>query len=139
MKDKEKMKETEVAKYYSLIEEKYPAVNLCSDIWNDFYPILMGKDSNKLDGFVEKYDGTIIQSFVNGIKMDIAPVKNAISTPVNSGFVEGGNCRYKATKRLMFGRSGISHLFNKTYATSIIMRTGKSARDLINDWMSMTA
>lgn len=139
MKDKEKMKETDVAKYYNLIEEKYPAVKLCSDIWNDFYPILMGEDSSKLDGFIKKYDGSIIQSFVNGIKMDIAPVKNAISTPINSGFVEGGNCRYKATKRLMFGRSGISHLFNKTYATSIIMRTGKSARDLINDWMSMTA
>ena len=29
----------------------------------------------------------------------------------------------------MFGRSGLHHLFLKTYAISIIMRTGKSASD----------
>lgn len=135
IKDKAKMQETDTAKYYRIIEEKYPVVKLCSDIWNDFYPILMGDDPDKLDGFLDKYDGSVIQPFVNGIKMDIAPVKNAISTSVSSGFVEGGNCRYKATKRLMFGRSGINHLFNKTYATSIIMRTGKSARDLLSNWI----
>ena len=135
-KDKSKMLGTDTAKYYDIIKERYPAVKLCSDIWNDFYPILMGDDPNKLDEFIDKYDGTIIQPFVNGIKMDIAPVKNAISTSVSSGFVEGGNCRYKSTKRLMFGRSGINHLFNKTYATSIIMRTGKSARDLICEWVN---
>ena len=136
MKDKSKMKDTDTARYYRLIEEKYPVVKLCSDIWNDFHQILMGNDPDKIDGFIEKYDGSAIQPFINGIKMDIAPVKNAISTTISSGFVEGGNCRYKATKRLMFGRSGISHLFNKTYATSIIMRTGKNARDLISEWIS---
>lgn len=99
-----------------------------------FYAILMGDSPDKLDGFLEKYKDSPIESFVNGIKMDIAPVKNAISTSVSSGFVEGGNCRYKATKRLMFGRSGLHHLFLKTYATSIIMRTGKKASDLINKW-----
>ena len=134
MKDKSKMENTETAMYYGLIEEKYPVIKTCSDIWNDFYPILMGHDPDKLDVFLEKYDNSIIQPFINGIKMDIAPVKNAISTSVSSGFVEGGNCRYKATKRLMFGRSGINHLFSKTYATSIIMRKGKRIRELISDW-----
>ena len=137
MKDKTKMKDTNTAQYYNLIEEKYPVIKLCSDIWDDFYPILMGHEPDKIDGFIEKYEESVIQPFINGIKVDIAPVKNAISTTISSGFVEGGNCRYKATKRLMFGRSGISHLFNKTYATSIIMRTGKNARDLISDWISM--
>jgi transposase len=73
---------------------------------------------------------------VNGIKKDIAAVKNAISSLVSSGFVEGGNCRYKSTKRLMFGRSGINHLFKKTYAISIIMRQGKSASGLIDPWLN---
>lgn len=139
IKDKSKMIGTCVAKYYSVIAEKFPAVKLCDEIWNDFYPILMGDDPEKMDGFLTKYEDSAIQPFVNGIRMDIAPVKNAISTNVSSGFVEGGNCRYKAAKRLMFGRSGINHLFNKTYATSIIMRTGKSARELIADWMEMKA
>lgn len=134
MKDKTKMEDTDVARHYSLIAEKFPQVKLCAEIWDGFYAILMGGAPDKLDGFLEKYKASPIEPFINGIKMDIAPVKNAISTSVSSGFVEGGNCRYKATKRLMFGRSGLHHLFLKTYATSIIMRTGKKARDLINKW-----
>lgn len=125
MKDKTKMEDTDVARYYSLIEQKFTQVKVCAEIWNDFNSILMGDDPDKLDGFLEKYKDSPVEPFVNGIKMDIAPVKNAISTSVSSGFVEGGNCRYKATKRLMFGRSGLHHLFLKTYAASIIMRTEK--------------
>ena len=128
------MNETDVYKYYSIIEEHYPEVKLFSDIWNTFYSILMGGAPDKLDDFLDKYENSPITPFVNGIKEDIAPVKAAISSPVSSGFVEGGNCRYKSTKRLMFGRSGLHHLFLKTYAISIIMRTGKSASDLLSDW-----
>ncbi len=69
-------------------------------------------------------------------KKDIAPVRNAISSSISSGFVEGGNCRYKETKRLMFGRSGLHHLFLKIYATSIIMRQGKSISTLLEDWIN---
>jgi hypothetical protein len=36
----------------------------------------------------------------------------------------------------MFGRSGINHLFKKTYAISIIMRQGKSASGLIDPWLN---
>lgn len=135
MKDKTKMEDTDVARYYSLIEQKFPRIKMCAEIWNEFHSILMGDDPDKLDGFLEKYKDSPVESFVNGIKMDIAPVKNAISTSVSSGFVEGGNCRYKATKRLMFGRSSLHHLFLKTYATSIIMRTEKNASDLIGGWI----
>ncbi len=135
LKDRSKMEDTDVAEYYSIIEEKFAQVKACAEIWNDFYPVLMGDDPDKLDGFLKKYEDSPVRSFVNGIKMDIAPVRNAISTSVSSGFVEGGNCRYKATKRLMFGRSGLRHLFLKTYATSIIMRTEKNAGDLIAGWL----
>lgn len=135
MKDKSKMKDSDVAKYYEQILQRYPAIKVCSEIWDAFYPVLMGDDPDKLDSFLDTYENSIIAPFVNGIKKDIAPVKNAISSSVSSGFVEGGNCRYKATKRLMFGRSGISHLFQKTYAISIIMRQGKTARSLIENWL----
>ena len=134
--DKEKMSGSDVEKYYGVIEKRYPVVKLCSEIWNEFHGILMGKDPDQLDGFLEKYEVSPITPFINGIKKDIAPVKAAISSPVSSGFVEGGNCRYKATKRLMFGRSGLHHLFLKTYAISIIMRTGKSVSALISNWLS---
>ena len=136
MKDKGKMKDSDVARYYEPIRQKYQVVNLCAEIWDAFHPILMGNAPDKLDDFLDTYENSIITPFVNGIKRDIAPVKNAISSPISSGFVEGGNCRYKATKRLMFGRSGINHLFLKTYAISIIMRQGKSASSLIENWLN---
>lgn len=138
-KDKTKMEDTDVAKYYHLIKQMFAPVKLCAEIWDDFYSILMGDNSDKLDTFLEKYKDSPVRPFVNGIKMDIAPVKNAISMSVSSGFVEGGNCRYKATKRLMFGRSSLHHLFLRTYATSIIMRTEKNASDLINGWFHKSA
>lgn len=136
MKNKDEMKDSDVVRYYDQIREKYPAVELCSEIWTTFYLILMGDDPDKIDDFLEKYEGSAISPFVNGIKKDIAAVKNAISSLISSGFVEGGNCRYKSTKRLMFGRSGINHLFKKTYAISIIMRQGKSASGLIYPWLN---
>ena len=135
VKDKAQYEDTDVAKHYEIIKQKYSVIEICSEIWESFYNILMGDDPDKLDQFLNKYDSTEIASFVNGIKRDIAPVKNAISSPVSSGFVEGGNCRYKATKRLMFGRSGLNHLFRKTYAISIIMRSGKTSSCLIENWL----
>lgn len=134
--DKEKMKGTDVEKYFSIILEHYPVIKQCEEIWNSFHSILMGNEPEKLDEFLEKYEDSPIKPFISGIKKDIAPVKAAISSKVSSGFVEGGNCRYKATKRLMFGKSGIHHLFLKTYATSIIMRTGKTVKGLLSDWFS---
>ena len=134
--DKEKMKGSDAEKFYSIIEERCPVVKLCSEIWTSFHDILMGDDPDQLDGFLEKYENSPVTPFINGIKKDIAPVKTAISSPVSSGFVEGGNCRYKATKRLMFGRSSLHHLFLKTYAISIIMRTGKSVSGLISHWLN---
>ena len=136
IKNKERMKGSDVEKYYSIIEKRYPVVKLCSEIWTSFHDILMGKDPEQLDGFLEKYENSPITPFIKGIKKDIAPVKAAISSSVSSGFVEGGNCRYKATKRLMFGRSGLHHLFLKTYAISIIMRTDKSVSDLLSHWLT---
>lgn len=133
--DKQRMQGSEVEKYYDIISGRYPAVQMCSEIWNSFHSILMGDNPDLLDDFLKKYEVSSITPFINGIKKDIAPVKAAISSPVSSGFVEGGNCRYKATKRLMFGRSGLHHLFLKTYATSIIMRTRKTASDLLSEWL----
>ena len=133
--DKEEMKGSDIYKNFENISEKYPFVKYCSEVWDSFHETLMGEDPDKIDSFLEKYENTAISPFVNGIKKDIAPVKNAISSSMSSGFVEGGNCRYKATKRLMFGRSGIKHLFQKTYAISIIMRQQKSASSLIENWL----
>ncbi|MEE1031858.1 MAG: transposase, partial [Ruminococcus sp.] len=43
----------------------------------------------------------------------MAPVKNAISHPESSGFVEGNNNKFKLIKRIVYGRSGLVNLSKK--------------------------
>ncbi|MFR8540855.1 MAG: transposase [Enterocloster sp.] len=54
-----------------------------------------------------------MESFCNGIKKDITPVKNAISLSVSSGFVEGNNNKFKVLKHIVYGRSGLVNLEKK--------------------------
>lgn len=161
IKDKNKMKNSAVAEYYELICDKYPMIKEAEIAWDEFYTTLMGKDPKKLDEFIAHYSFESDQQkeekdlrtemdiqrspicetmnkFVKGIKKDIAPIKNAISFSLSSGFVEGGNCRYKLTKRLMFGRAKQEHLFHKNYAISIIMRQQRNPKELIKDWLNQS-
>ena len=46
-----------------------------------------------------------ICDFCQSIKKDIAPVKNAISYNISSGFVEGNNNKFKLIKRIVYGKS----------------------------------
>ena len=48
----------------------------------------------------------------NIVGVDIVPVKNAISHPESSGFVEGNN-KFKLIKRIVYGRSGLVNLSKK--------------------------
>ena len=123
------MEDTDTARWFDRIAQKYPIISELKKVWDDFYCALMDDEVSEMDEFLKKYgvyeeegspkrewkDYTDIEKFAEGLKKDIAPVKNAISFSLSSGFVEGGNCRYKSTKRLMFGRAKQDHLFRKTY------------------------
>lgn len=138
IKDKSQMCQTEVGQYYEQIISNYPKVAYLEAFWNEFHEVMMGNEPKKLNDFIEKYSDTEmteINQFIKGIKKDIAPITNAISYSLSSGFVEGGNCRFKATKRGMFGRAGQDHLFHKMYAISIIKRQGIRPQDLMEDWL----
>ena len=74
-----------------------------------------GADPDKLDSFVSKYKESVINGFVEGIKKDITPVKNAISRDESSGFVEGNNNKFKVIKRILYGRADLAFLFKKCY------------------------
>lgn len=106
-------KDKTIEKYIGLILDKYEAARRVQDIFCSFHSIIMGKDPVKLDAFLDKYEESEISSFCNGIKRDIAPVKNAISHDVSSGFVEGNNNKFKLLKRIVYGRSGLVNLEKK--------------------------
>lgn len=110
----DKKKDIEIEKYKEIIIQKYPIVEEVRNIFEDFHDTIFSKDENKLDEFLKKYQDKV-PSFCNGIKKDIAPVKNAISLQISSGFVEGNNNKFKLIKRIVYGKMNIVNLFRKSY------------------------
>jgi len=108
-------KDENVSKYIDIIRQKYEIVVILENIYNDFYKTLMGNDPNRLDNFVNKYEASVIKVFIDGVKEDIAPVRNAISSDISSGFVEGNNNKFKLIKRILYGRADLPFLFKKSY------------------------
>ena len=54
-----------------------------------------------------------IQSFVNGIRQDLAAVKKAIELDYNNGLAEGSVNKIKVIKRIMYGRNSFQLLKGK--------------------------
>ena len=104
-------RDSNIEKYISQIKSLYPVVEKVETMFKEFHALLMGRDETKLDEYLEKYGESKLESFCNGIKKDITPVKNAISLSVSSGFVEGNN--FKVLKRIVYGRSGLVNLEKK--------------------------
>ena len=75
---------------------------------------MFSKNENMLDEFIINYQ-TYIPSFCNGLKKDIAAIRNAISNTINSGFVEGNNNKFKLIKRIVYGKQKLVNLFKRCY------------------------
>ena len=103
----------EIGKYIEKIKEKYPVAAWVESVFHEFHGIIMGNEEEKAEEFIKKYKESSIKSFCNGIERDIIPVKNAISRPESSGFVEGNNNKFKLVKRIVYGRSGLVNLAKK--------------------------
>lgn len=121
---------SDILKYMNLIIERYPIVKIVKDIYESFYSTIMGNNPDKLDEFIATFEtkkekdesGKLIvkyqspiSSFIEGLKKDITPAKNAISFTESSGFVEGNNCKFKLVKRILYGRANLVNLFRKCY------------------------
>ena len=116
-----------VARHFEVIKEKYAAVAVLKETYDEFYEILMGSISDKLDGFISKYEESFISAFIDGIKSDIVSVKNAISYQESNGFVEGNNNKFKLIKRILYGRANLDTLFKKCY---LVFRVNSKDFDL---------
>lgn len=110
----ESKKDAEITKYVDLISNKYLIVKTVEEAFKAFHNTMFSKDENKLDEFIEEYQDKL-PSFCDGLKKDIAPVKNAISSNINSGFVEGNNNKFKLIKRSLYGKSNLVNLSKKSY------------------------
>jgi len=106
-------KDETVGMYIDAIKEKYPMTRKIESMFREFHSIIMGDEAGCLDDFLHKYEGSEIRSFCNGIRKDIISVKNAIISPISSGFVEGNNNKFKLIKRTVYGRSKLENLTKK--------------------------
>ena len=112
--DKKKIKNQKIEKNIELIYEKYPISKKIQSLFKDFHDVMFSASPNNLDEFIKKYQDDVT-SFCNGLKKDIAPIKNAISYEINSGFVEGNNNKFKLIKRIVYGKSKLCNLLKKSY------------------------
>ena len=108
-----KQKEQKLEKYIDTIKESYPVAAYAEIVFKDFHRIIMGDSPDRIDIFIKQYEESAISTFCKGLKKDITPVKNAISHPESSGFVEGNNNKFKLLKRIVYGRSGLVNLSKK--------------------------
>lgn len=129
--DPKKEKDRVISENLGLIKEKFPMVTWVADTFHEFHEILMGDEPEKIDQYIEKYADTELSSFCNGLKKDIAPVKNAISLGVSSGFVEGNNNKFKLIKRIVYGRSKIVNLTKKCKLAFLVRTDDFNLMDLV--------
>ena len=108
-----KPKDKTIADHIEIIKARFPIVEWVETVFHEFHNILKGNDPDKVDEYIKKYEESLISSFCTGLKKDIAPVKNAVSLNVNSGFVEGNNNKFKVIKRIVYGRSNLTNLSKK--------------------------
>ena len=126
-----KIKDININKYLEIIEKRYPIAKEVKGVFSEYHSVIMGSNCNKIDEFISKYETSKLSSLCNGLKKDIAAVKNAISTPISSGFVEGNNNKFKLIKRIVYGKMNLVNLFKKCFIAFLATKDNFSIYDLI--------
>jgi len=97
----------------NFIYSKYPKVEEIQRCISDFRKIFEEKSVTLLEKFIERYasgQSAPIKSFASGLRGDLEAIKNAVTSELSNGFVEGNNNKIKAIKRMMYGRAKIDLL-----------------------------
>ena len=124
-------KDDTISEYIDMIKTKFSVVEMVQTMFISFHSVLMGGDVDALDRFLDSYGESEIAGFCGGIRQDIVPVRNAISMSASSGFVEGGNNKFKLIKRQMYGRASLQHLTQKCLLGFSIKKQDFNLFDLI--------
>ncbi len=114
-----KPKNKDVEDNIQIIFEKYPIAKDVKIIFKDFYETMFSNDEEMLDMFIGVYKNKI-NTFCKGLEKDITAIKNAISSEISSGFVEGNNNKFKLIKRIVYGKLKLCNLFKKSYLNFLV-------------------
>ena len=130
--DSQKAKNKAIEENIQIIFEKYPIAKEVQTIFKDFHDTMFSNDEDMLDRFLDTYKAKI-PSFCNGIEKDIVAVKNAISSKISSGFVEGNNNKFKLIKRILYGKSKLCNLFKKCYLSFLATLDNFNISELVQN------
>lgn len=124
-------KDDKIADNIELIKQKYSIVDDIEQVFDTFHSVIMSGTPELVDQFIDIYEDTKINDFCQSIKKDIAPIKNAISYNISSGFVEGNNNKFKLIKRIVYGKSKLVNLFRKCYVAFSVTKEDFSLSELL--------
>lgn len=94
----------------------YPLYESVLSIVNEFKAVLKSKNSQTLLPWMEKASAaglTELDSFIEGLRLDIDAIMNAITYDYSNGLAEGTVNKIKVIKRIMYGRCRFPLLKNK--------------------------
>jgi transposase len=92
------------------IEEGVPSLVEAREIISDFHGMVRARAQAQLPAWIDRAANSLVSSFANGIRRDIAAVDAAISSPWSNGQTEGQVTRLKLIKRQMYGRAKLDLL-----------------------------
>lgn len=92
------------------IEEGVPALVEARQVISDFHGMVRTRAVAQLPAWIDRAATSLVTSFANGVRRDIAAVHAAISSPWSNGQTEGQVTRLKLVKRQMYGRAKLDLL-----------------------------
>lgn len=101
---------------FAAVLNKYPQIEKVYTTVSELKEIMFSKN---IDGLYNWINNALelgieeINSFINGIKIDIEAVKNAILLKYSNGLAEGSVNKLKVIKRIMYGRNKFNMLRSK--------------------------
>ena len=124
-------KDNKIKENIKLIKQKYPLVAAVKQVFNDFHSVIMSDTPELIDQFIDIYEDTELSDFCHSIKKDIAPVKNAISYNISSGFVEGNSNKFKLIQRTIYKKSKLINFFQKCYVAFLATKENFTLSELL--------
>ena len=98
---------------YNASIKKYPVLGQLYSLICEYHRIIFSQKSEKLDTWITQALSLQIdevETYVNGLLLDIDAVKNAIKYKYNNGLAKGSINKIKLTKRIMYGRNSFELL-----------------------------
>jgi transposase len=92
------------------IEGGAPSLVEARQIIAEFHAMVRASAVAQLPAWIDRAATSLVASFANGVRRDIAPVHAAISSPWSNGQTEGQVTRLKLVKRQMYGRAKLDLL-----------------------------